>query len=105
MFRMTATAAALATALVAAQPNAAAAHDRDHGGLALGILGAAAVGATIAAMAGPPAMAQPVYVAPPPVYVAPAPVYMAPPPVVYAPAYAPAPVYYYPAPGYYYYRR
>lgn len=104
MFRMTATAAALATALVAAQPSAAAAHDRD-GGLALGILGAAAVGATIAVMAAPPVMAQPVYVAPPPVYAAPAPVYMAPPPVVYAPAYAPAPVYYYPAPGYYYYRR
>lgn len=88
--------------------------------LALGFLGAMALGASSVAQArdnvhwsigvGAPGISvgvgnaphyyapQPVYVQPAPVYVAPRPVYVAPPPVYYQPGvvYGPAPVYYEP---------
>jgi hypothetical protein len=113
MIAKTATAIVLAAALAASPLSAASAHDRGHGDLALGLLGAAIIGGTVAAMAAqPPAVVAspaPVYVvpAPAPVYVVPPPppVYVVPPPppVVYAPVYAPPAVY--AAPCCYYYRR
>ena len=81
MLRKVAGATLVAAALVAAPLGQASAHD--HGAaIGLGLLGAAAVVGTAAAIANGP-----VYAAPAPVYVAPQPVYVAPPPVVYAPPY------------------
>ncbi len=93
----------LAAAMLASAPLASAeAHDGGRGvGVGLGLLGAAAVVGSVAALtAGPPVA--PVYAAP--VYAPPPQVYYAPPPVVYAqPYYAAPPVVYY-APGGYYRR-
>ena len=101
--------AVAATMLVAVPLSSANADGWGRGGVGLGILGAAAVIGTAAAIASapPPPVA---YAAPPAVvYAAPPAGYYAPPPaVVYAapPAYyyAAPPVVYYAAPGYYYRR-
>lgn len=80
MLRKVAGATLVAAALVAAPVSQASAHDH-AAAVGLGLLGAAAVVGTAAAIANGP-----VYAAPPPVYYA-QPVYAAPPPVVYAQPY------------------